>query len=231
MIEQHYTVDLNANLLPDKYRLVLDSVGRLHRVLELGCYNGFFSRKLVENNNIVYGVDFDKEALCEAAKICECTLLCDLDQPECLFELPGRPFDVILMMDVIEHLKRPESLLRVARKLLSPSGVAIVTLPNIAFWGIRKLLLLGRFEYKDFGILDRTHLHFYTFSTARQLLEGEGYKLIRWEPLSYITPVVGRLGLRRVPSVKGILKRVEHKLAQRNPNFFCMQFFFLLGVP
>lgn len=76
---------------------------------------------------------------------------------------------------MLEHLKYPERLLWEAKALLKSGARIIVSLPNIAHWGVRLRLLFGRFEYSDYGIMDRTHLHFYTVKTGRALLEEQGY--------------------------------------------------------
>ena len=88
---------------------------------------------------------------------------------------PEGAFDVIVYADILEHMVDPAYVLRAQRRWLSPHGYAIVSIPNVAFAGIRLHLLLGRFDYKDFGILDRTHLRFYTLKTAKTLLGHGGY--------------------------------------------------------
>jgi hypothetical protein len=104
-----------------------------------------------------------------------------------------------------------------------------VTIPNIAFWGIRKMLLRGAFTYGDVGILDRSHLRFYTFASAREFLEVAGFRIERWEPLSFQAPLVGRMGFRCLRLTRSITERFEGFLARRFPNFYCMQFYFKLS--
>ena len=85
------------------------------------------------------------------------------------------PFDVVVCADVLEHLPRPEELLARIRAWLAPGGFLLVSLPNVANVTVRAGLLLGRFPYAEKGILDRTHLRFYTRKTARRLIEDSGF--------------------------------------------------------
>lgn len=85
------------------------------------------------------------------------------------------PFDVVVCADVLEHLPRPEELLAEIREWLAPGGTLLVSLPNVANVTVRAGLLLGRFPYADKGILDRTHLRFYTRGSARRLIADAGF--------------------------------------------------------
>src|SRR3984893_11634679 len=88
------------------------------------------------------------------------------------------PFDVVVCADVLEHLARPQALLERIQGWLVPGGTLLVSLPNIANVSVRLSLLAGRFRYADRGILDRTHLSFYTRRTGRELLEGSGFRVL-----------------------------------------------------
>jgi predicted TPR repeat methyltransferase len=87
------------------------------------------------------------------------------------------PFDAVVCADVLEHLARPEDLLAQIRAWLRPGGTLFVSLPNVANLTVRAGLLLGRFPYADRGILDRTHLRFYTRSSSRSLIESAGFRV------------------------------------------------------
>ncbi len=106
------------------------------------------------------------------------------------------PFDVVLCADVLEHLATPESLLARIHEWLKPGGVLLVSLPNIANVSIRAALLLGHFRYTERGILDRTHLSFYTLASATHLLEGSGFRIRAVEPTAMpyelALPALGR---------------------------------------
>jgi predicted TPR repeat methyltransferase len=95
-----------------------------------------------------------------------------------------RPFDVVVCADVLEHLANPEAMLARIHDWLHPEGFFLASLPNIANVSIRAALLFGRFRYTDRGILDRSHLSFYTRSSARRLLEDSGFRVTSVEPTS-----------------------------------------------
>ncbi len=79
-----------------------------------------------------------------------------------LDDLSVRTYDFVLLMDVLEHMSQPEEFLKRLLPLLNPGGTLLVSVPNIAHWSIRLSLLLGKFDYTDRGILDRTHLQHFT---------------------------------------------------------------------
>ncbi|MEO8347391.1 MAG: class I SAM-dependent methyltransferase [Acidobacteriota bacterium] len=94
----------------------------------------------------------------------------------------SEPFDVVVCADVLEHVSNPVAMLAQIRDWLRPGGILLVSIPNIANVSIRAALLLGKFEYTDRGILDGTHVSFYTRSTGRRLLEGHGFDVVAAVP-------------------------------------------------
>jgi predicted TPR repeat methyltransferase len=93
----------------------------------------------------------------------------------------GAGFDIVLGADVLEHLVNPGALLRQARSLLTPVGTAIFCVPNIAHWYPRFRSTLGMFDYDQRGILDSTHLRFFTRRSIRRLIERQGFTIRRVE--------------------------------------------------
>ena len=91
--------------------------------------------------------------------------------------LPPR-LDAIVLADVLEHLRDPPSLLRLVKESLAANGRLFVSVPNIANVTVRLGLLFGVFEYRDRGILDNTHLRFYTMRTIRRELEHAGFRVL-----------------------------------------------------
>jgi len=168
------------------HKRIVHLVGAAKKVLDVGCASGYLAERFKQNGCFVVGIEVDPEDAEEAKGKCDVVITGDIEQlAESTFA--GEYFDVIVYADILEHLRHPEVVLRVQRRWLSRNGFVIVSLPNVAFIGIRLRLLLSQFDYADFGILDRTHLRFYTLKTARALLGGGGY---------YITKIetVGRLG-------------------------------------
>jgi 2-polyprenyl-3-methyl-5-hydroxy-6-metoxy-1,4-benzoquinol methylase len=135
-----------------------------------------------------------------------------------------RPFDVIVFADVLEHLEDPESMLLAARRWLAPGGLLLVSLPNVANIAVRLSLLAGRFEYADRGILDRTHLRFFTRRSARRAVEAAGFRIARVRA----TPVPAELALPafgRRPW-NGAVRALAAGAARLRPTLFGYQFVF-----
>ena len=153
-------------------------VPRGARVLELGCASGYISRRLIEDRGAeVVGVEVDPMAAAEARKVGVRVLEGSLTDPAFRASLRG-DFDVVMATDVLEHLPDPAPVLASFREWLSPTGKAIVAVPNVATWRIRaQLFFRGDFEYQDEGILDRTHLHFFTWETLHELVEEQGWTI------------------------------------------------------
>ncbi len=152
--------------------------GSNHDVLDCGCGEGFVAGKLAANSNRVVGVDRLVSPSEEASF--ERYIPGDLAHglADVLPQLQGRKFDRVLVMDVLEHLPEPSILLNDCREVLNQNGRLLVSVPNVANLVIRLMLLFGHFDYVDRGILDRTHLRFYTRKTARRLIEQSGYRII-----------------------------------------------------
>lgn len=149
------------------------------RVLELGCATGYLSGHMVQKLGCtVTGLEADTQSARIAGTRATTALQVDLDQPDALQRAGAHgPFDVVLAAAVLEHLRAPGVVLRAARALLAPGGQVIVSLPNIAHWRARLALLCGRFDYQEYGLMDRTHVHFYTLKTGRELLEASGFQV------------------------------------------------------
>jgi len=156
--------------------------GTKNKVLDVGCGEGYFAGLLLQAGNEVTGVDIlETPALREDLRGYHQADL-NLGLGDARSELNGEKFDKVLLLDVLEHLTNPERLLRDIYPLIRPrSGSAIVSVPNVANIAIRIGLLFGQFNYQDRGILDRTHVKFFTRKTARELLEANGYRIVREE--------------------------------------------------
>jgi len=168
------------------------------RALDLGCGAGDNARLLAERGWKVTGVTLSPGERESASRWCERVHLADLDQA--LPEIPRGAYDLVLLSHVLEHLPRPETALDLAREALVPGGLVAVALPNVLFYPIRVAALFGRFEYADAGILDRTHLRFYTWRGGAALLEDSGFEVLaasasggfplgrlrRWLPRSWV---------------------------------------------
>jgi len=152
--------------------------GTGHQILDVGCGEGHFAALVAQNGNKVVGIDLLENAAHASAM--EQYVSADLDGGlvGAKRALGDRSFDLILLQDVLEHLRSPEQMLEDCKRYCKPHGRVIVSVPNVANITVRMSLLLGRFDYRPRGILDRTHLRFFTRKTARQLLESSGFEVI-----------------------------------------------------
>ena len=163
------------------------------RVLDVGCADGTFGEALKKTRRIeVWGVEPTKSAAVKAkAKLDK--VVEGLFDPG--MDLPAGSFDCVLFNDVLEHMLAPELALRYARQLLVPGGVVVASIPNIrsfpTFW---RLAFHASWEYQDAGVLDRTHLRFFTKSSIVDMFEREGFAL---ESVSGINPYMGIPNVRR----------------------------------
>ena len=147
-------------------------------VLDVGCGAGPLGALLGQEPLTLVGVDADPELLAHArAHGYEALHQADLEAGQLPGGLPLA--DVVVFADVLEHCRRPEEVLgRVLASHVRPGGAVIVSLPNVAHFYVRAQLLAGRWRYDDRGILDRTHLRFFTLSTGAALLAQAGVRVI-----------------------------------------------------
>jgi len=154
---------------------MLRLVGSNKRVLDVGCASGYLARCLREQGCRVSGVEVDPEAAAEAAPVLDEVVVGDLEQLDLPAEFAGKTFDVIVFGDVLEHLRDPLPVLRSVRDLLSPGGAVVISVPNIAHADVRLALLQGKFSYRPVGLLDTTHVRFFTRDSLRAFLRDAGF--------------------------------------------------------
>ncbi|MBI2414978.1 methyltransferase domain-containing protein [candidate division WWE3 bacterium] len=177
--------------------VVFKAVGASSTVLDVGCWTGNLGGALIDNKNcVVDGIDFRDDVL-EEARLRGYRNLFKINFDNIDQDIPmlsGKTYDYIIFADVLEHLLHPDNVLKIMQKHLNQGGQIVVSLPNVAFVLNRILLLLGKWEYKEFGTLDKTHLKFFTINSAKKLLEKQGYDIVKVFPynqfgvLKYIEP-------------------------------------------
>jgi len=185
------------------------------KILDLGCSSGLLAERLTGMGHHVVGVDLYEFP--EAAERMSAFYKADLSQgvpPEV-----GTGFDLVLMADVLEHLSEPEVLLEQCMDLLTPEGSVILCVPNIAHWYPRTRAALGMFDYDQRGILDATHLRFFTRRTIRKLVERSRYTVRRMEPVGVPLDALGLEG-----TSGRLVRLVDHFLVTLWPTMFGYQF-------
>lgn len=161
----------------DAHGISLQLVGKGKSVLELGAAAGHVTKALKSLGNTVTAIERDGRFLPDLKAIADDAHVTDLDWLDLRELLHGRQFDVILAGDVLEHCSRPDLVLLQCHDLLAPGGSVVVSLPNIAHADVRLSLLAGRFEYRTVGLLDHTHLRFFTRDTIIQFAETNGFEV------------------------------------------------------
>ncbi len=160
------------------HSVILRSVGdgKGKRLLDVGSAQGVLAQKFTERGFEVTCIEGSPELAALGKDKCHEMIVADLDKP--LPQLNGQ-FDVIVYGDILEHLRNPMEVFTGFNRCLRPEGQVIVSVPNMAHLWVRLNLLLGRYEYADRGILDRTHLRFFTLSSFRRFLSEAGLECDR----------------------------------------------------
>jgi 2-polyprenyl-3-methyl-5-hydroxy-6-metoxy-1,4-benzoquinol methylase len=163
------------------HNLVVELVEPGSHVLEFGCATGYMSRVLRDRlGATVVGVELNAEAAQLAEAHTERVIVGDAEELDLEAELGGARFDAVLFADVLEHLRDPAALLSRVRPLVAEGGSVIASIPNIAHASVRLALLGGSFRYREQGLLDETHLRFFTREGVQDLFEGSGYAITHW---------------------------------------------------
>lgn len=150
-------------------------VGKNKSVIDFGCAGGYFAKMLLKNGCQVTGVELNPEAAKVAEKYCQRVLVLDIDDISIADVLKDEKYDVAVFGDVLEHLRDPWRVLREVNSVLHPGGYVVASIPNIAHGAVRLSLLQGDFNYREDGILDNTHLRFFTRRTVEEMFENSGY--------------------------------------------------------
>jgi glycosyltransferase involved in cell wall biosynthesis len=144
-------------------------------VLEVGTATGYLSSEMVKLGCRITGVEQDPEMAEIARPHCREMIVSDIEKLD--FNKLGR-YDAVVFGDVLEHLRDPREILQRVSGLLKPGGKVLMSLPNVANIWVRLNLLFGRFNYSRVGILDETHLRFFTLQTMKQLADDSGFDVI-----------------------------------------------------
>jgi 2-polyprenyl-3-methyl-5-hydroxy-6-metoxy-1,4-benzoquinol methylase len=147
-------------------------------ILDVGCGDGSFSAGLKSNRELeVWGIEIDELAAAEAVNKLDRVLVGDAIA--LVNELPDNHFDCIYCNDILEHLIDPEKLLEILKSKLKSDGRLVASIPNVRyFWNIVDLVFYGKWNYTDEGILDRTHLRFFTKKSMQKMFTNNGYEVI-----------------------------------------------------
>lgn len=186
------------------------------RILDVGCSGGLLAEQMRAVGHHVVGLD--SMEIPEVRDRVDTFVQGDLEDG--IPDEVGDGFDVVVAADVIEHVRRPDLLLQQMAQVLAPNGELLVSTPNFAHWYPRARVVTGTFGYDRRGILDETHLRFFTAKTLRTLFTSHGLDIAELRhtglPLGVLTRAGGRQGR--------LIRRIDHALVKARPTLFAYQF-------
>jgi 2-polyprenyl-3-methyl-5-hydroxy-6-metoxy-1,4-benzoquinol methylase len=178
-----YEIDTSSKTAPAN---VVRLVGQRKRVLEIGCGPGSITRILAQQGQCrVTGLELDPEAIKKVSPYCEVIMQADLNSSEwpSLFN-DVEKFDVVVAADVLEHLYDPWKALQRMATFINVNGYLVVSLPHVGHAAVMSCLINGDFEYRNWGLLDRTHIRFFGLKNIEDLFSQANLKIIE---ASYVT--------------------------------------------
>jgi 2-polyprenyl-3-methyl-5-hydroxy-6-metoxy-1,4-benzoquinol methylase len=217
-----YDSPLDLNNANDPRTLALRLIAPGKAVLELGPATGRVTRVLSERGCKVVAVEQDGTMAPNLERYCSRVIVGDVERLSLEEVFGEQRFDVILAGDFLEHLAHPLELLQELKRYLAEEGYVVASIPNVAHGSVRWSLLQGKFEYKDVGILDRTHLRFFTLESILRLFTDAGFAIVdvqrvRQDPFK--EPYIDRPQLDQ-PELPPELKR----LIEDDPDAATVQF-------
>ena len=190
---EHYTYKRDDPY--SSHSQILDWIDRERpdEVLEVGTATGYLSAEMAKRGCVVTGIENDPEMAKLAQQHCHQMIVGDVEQLD-LSEL-GK-YDAIVLGDVVEHLRNPQQFLQKTARLLKPGGKVLMSLPNVANIWVRLNLLFGRFNYSRVGVLDETHLRFFTLESSKRIARESGFDVLSTSvtpiPLPLILPATSK---------------------------------------
>ena len=193
-------------------------------VLDLGCSDGMLSMQIRSLGHTVTGVDLEEHPKVHGRvdKFVQANL--DFGLPS---DLPAS-VDVVVCADVLEHVRQPEVLLEELAPRLTAGGAVLASIPNFGHWYPRFRTLLGVFDYDRRGILDRTHVRFFTRRSFERMARGAGYQVRRVGATGLPFDVADRGGSGSVSAKLKPIRAIDRALVKLRPQLFAYQFLYEL---
>ena len=216
---------LKAGILSSHGRILqfLGRGPREWRILDVGTATGYLGSELQQLGfRHVNGIEVSADWAAQAKPFYQTIAVCDVEKA--VFPWEEGLFDVVICADVLEHLRDPAASLKKLSRLVSPTGWMLVSLPNIAHWSMRLSLLIGRFQYTPCGLLDQSHLRFFTRATARHLLCETGLSIVREEVIPL--PIALWCKDSAWAALWRTIERADWLLARIRPPLCAYQFLF-----
>jgi 2-polyprenyl-3-methyl-5-hydroxy-6-metoxy-1,4-benzoquinol methylase len=229
-------------------RALVSLVGRPRTVLDVGCGVGLNGAAMKRTGARVTGVEIVPRSIERARAVLDEVVSCDITSDDAVREaLGGRRFDLVVFADVLEHTVDPRSVIERFLPYLEDDGQVLVSLPNVAAWTVRLGLLAGRFDYQPSGILDDSHLRFFTRRSAARLCESAGLEVLSLEQNPMLVRAAKDLILKTMVSAgdaptglseswsykayQAFVRPLEDLVANRAPGLFAFQNVILARKP
>jgi 2-polyprenyl-3-methyl-5-hydroxy-6-metoxy-1,4-benzoquinol methylase len=175
-------------------------------ILDVGCSAGYLGEHLRAQGHHVTGIDITPEAIEKAAEF--------LNEAHCMkvedffAAHPERRFDVVIFGDVLEHVTNADEVLKLTAQILKPRGRVIASIPNVSHLAVRAMLLEGRWEYANLGLLDRDHVRFFTRKTIEQLFHDAGFDAVDMRTTNLSVETVDEMcGMKLNPTFVDLAKK------------------------
>lgn len=170
-------------------RLPMDATAS---ILEIGCGTGATGALALSEGRCkrYVGVELFEDAAAEAAEVLTNVIVGDVEKMQ--FDWQPAEFDAIIFSEVLEHLVEPRELVERLSRYVRPGGLVLASSPNISHWRVVRELVMGRFELRDTGVFDRTHLRWFTPQTFAEMFEKAGFSISDVGP---VTPFSARTEL------------------------------------
>jgi SAM-dependent methyltransferase len=173
----HYRLHRDPRSSHQQIATLAQRLGR-SPILDVGAAQGFFGQLLRDSGLAIDAVEPNEYWAEQAQPYYRRVFASTIEEAD----LPDRAYRVIVCADVLEHTVDPVGVIEQLRRVAADDALFIISLPNVAHLAVRLLLLFGRFPQMERGILDRTHLHFYTLDTATEMLGRAGLEVVRARP-------------------------------------------------
>lgn len=213
-----YDTTLDPSASNTSHYQLLDLVGGHKSVLDVGCATGYLAQAMVERGCTVSGIEYDSELAEQARQYLDQLVVGDLNVLNLGAAFEGRTFDVIVLGDVLEQLVEPTEALARLTGLLAPGGSVVMSIPNVAHGSLRLALLQGSWDYRDLGLMDRTHLRFFTRATLLAMVRAAGLVAVDVRATT-LDPLAGEVTVDVDGLPSGVIDWVRHQ-----PDAFSYQF-------
>lgn len=203
--------------LSSAQKKIIEIVDSYKIILEVGSSHGYLTKEFKAKGCTIDIIEKNLKAVASAKKYARQTYIGSAEELHFLKKIKNQ-YDLIIFADVLEHLVSPEIPIKFCKKILKPNGKIIISLPNIASWPARKeLFFLGKFEYTDSGLMDKTHLRFYSLNSFKKFLQVNQIKIESIIPCETYLPL--QRTLSKLPLIgASVFLPLFRFLAEQVPN-------------